>query len=70
MSSSVLYDRLRELTSAALIEQTDTDAYALTGTGKALGRALRPSDDWAVAWREGRTTPSTPGPGPRHAEHR
>ena len=60
MSSSVLYDRLRELTSAALIEQTDTDAYALTGTGKALGRALRPSDDWAVAWREGTATPSSP----------
>lgn len=52
MSSSVLYDRLRELTDAALIEQTDTDAYALTGTGAALGRALRPLDVWAVSWAE------------------
>ncbi len=59
MSSSVLYDRLRELTSAALIEQTDKDAYALTETGHALGRALKPLDDWAVAWRAGRGTPST-----------
>ena len=60
MSSSVLYDRLRELTAAALIEQTDEDAYALTETGHALGRALKPLDDWAVAWREGRATPSSP----------
>jgi DNA-binding HxlR family transcriptional regulator len=50
MSSSVLYDRLRELGDAALIEQTDTDAYSLTETGAALGRALTPLDDWAESW--------------------
>jgi DNA-binding HxlR family transcriptional regulator len=54
MSSSVLYDRLRELTSAALIEQMDNDAYTLTGTGRALGKALKPLDEWAVAWSTGR----------------
>jgi len=60
MSSSVLYDRLRELTSAGLVEQTATDTYTLTETGHALGRALKPLDDWAVAWREGTATPSSP----------
>ena len=69
MSSSVLYDRLRELTAAALIEQTDTDAYALTGTGQALGQALKPLDDWAVAWKTGRATPSIPVKVRRRADH-
>ena len=50
MSSSVLYDRLRELADAALVEQTDGSAYALTETGAALGQALRPLDEWAVRW--------------------
>jgi len=58
MSSSVLYDRLRELSAGALIEQTDTGAYALTETGQALGRALKPLDDWAVAWARRRDAPS------------
>jgi DNA-binding HxlR family transcriptional regulator len=69
MSSSVLYDRLRELTSAALIEQTDKDAYALTETGQALGQALKPLDEWAVAWKAGRATPSIPVKVPRRADH-
>jgi len=54
MSSSVLYDRLRELAGASLIEQDDADAYSLTVTGAALGRALKPLDDWAESWVEGR----------------
>lgn len=57
MSSSVLYDRLQELTSAGLIDQVDTGAYALTPTGSALGQALKPLDDWAVAWKSGPATP-------------
>jgi DNA-binding HxlR family transcriptional regulator len=68
MSSSVLYDRIRELTSAALMEQTDTDAYALTEMGHALGQALKPLDDWAVTWMEGRATPSTPVTVPRRTD--
>jgi DNA-binding HxlR family transcriptional regulator len=60
MSSSVLYERLRELTEAALIEQVDKDAYSLTETGAALGQALKPLDDWAVSWMRDRTAPSTP----------
>ncbi len=63
MSSSVLYDRLRELGDAALIEQADDGAYSLTATGAALGRALRPLDDWAESWvgvRDARPTPPAP----------
>ncbi len=58
MSSSVLYDRLRELTEAALIEQDDQGAYALTDIGAALGRALKPLDTWAVSWIAAGNTPS------------
>jgi DNA-binding HxlR family transcriptional regulator len=58
MSSSVLYDRLRELGDAALIEKTDQDAYTLTETGAALGRALKPLDDWAQSWMEVRAGPA------------
>lgn len=70
MSSSVLYDRLRELTAATLVEQTHEGAYALTETGRALGQALRPLDDWAVAWQEFGAQPSTPevvSSGTRHS---
>ena len=52
MSSSVLYDRLRELAAAALIEQTARDGYSLTQTGAALGRALKPLDEWAESWAD------------------
>ena len=69
MSSSVLYDRLRELTSAALVEQTDDDAYALTETGSALGQALKPLDDWAVAWKKLPATSSEATGTPLRADH-
>ena len=59
MSSSVLYDRLRELGTAALIEQTDGNAYSLTETGASLGRALKPLDDWAESWALERPGPSS-----------
>lgn len=52
MSSSVLYDRLRELNNAGLVIQTTNETYALTATGTSLGKALRPLDEWAVAWIE------------------
>ena len=61
MSSSVLYDRLRELAGASLIEQDDADAYSLTVTGAALGRALKPLDDWAESWMGGTTDTSPSG---------
>ncbi len=50
MSSSVLYDRLRDLTSSGLIDRTDRDEYVLSDLGAALGSALKPLDSWAESW--------------------
>jgi DNA-binding HxlR family transcriptional regulator len=52
MSSSVLYERLRELTSAGLVRRDDDDAYQLTELGAELGAAMRPLDRWAQRWSE------------------
>lgn len=50
LSSSVLYDRLRELQDAGLVVQDDDDAYALTELGASLRAALQPLDGWAQEW--------------------
>jgi DNA-binding HxlR family transcriptional regulator len=50
MSSSVLYDRLRELSEAGLVAKDETDAYTLTDLGSSLGSALEPLDAWANEW--------------------
>ena len=50
MSSSVLYDRLRELGDSRLVERTRDDQYALSALGVALGSALTPLDTWAKSW--------------------
>jgi DNA-binding HxlR family transcriptional regulator len=50
MSSSVLYERLRELTDARLINQTATGDYALTRLGSSLQEALTPLDNWSKKW--------------------
>ena len=50
MSTSVLYDRLRELGDAGLLSRTDRDGYALSALGAALGLALQPLDEWADDW--------------------
>jgi len=49
MSSSVLYQRLRELTDAGLVEQ-DGDTFALTQLGRELRGALEPLDAWSRRW--------------------
>jgi DNA-binding HxlR family transcriptional regulator len=50
MSSSVLRDRLAELTGAGILE-TDADGrYGLSGHGRALMRAIAPLREWADAW--------------------
>ena len=49
-SSSVLYDRLRELLDARLIEQDEHGAYRLTDLGDDLAAALEPLDAWAKRW--------------------
>lgn len=54
LSSSVLYDRLRELTEAGLITRDLHDTYALTNLGRALGTALEPLDGWARLWSRSR----------------
>jgi DNA-binding HxlR family transcriptional regulator len=51
MSSSVLYERLRELVDAGLVTRGDS-GYGLTEIGGALGSALRPLGAWAVVWSE------------------
>jgi DNA-binding HxlR family transcriptional regulator len=50
MSSSVLYERLRELGDAGLVARDDADRYRLTKLGASLGAAIEPLDRWAVRW--------------------
>ena len=49
MSPSVLNDRLKELREAGLAERA-TAGYALTPSGQALARLLRPLNRWADDW--------------------
>lgn len=51
LSSSVLYQRLRELASSGIIAQS-ADGYELTRLGTALRDALRPLDEWAITWAQ------------------
>lgn len=53
ISSSVMYERLRELAEAGLVTKTITGEYALTDLGHALGRAIAPLDAWATRWAAG-----------------
>ncbi len=64
MSSSVLYERLRELGGAGLVERDEADRYRLTRQGASLGSAIEPLDRWARSWarlsepgRAGRPSP-------------
>ncbi|MGP0032157.1 MAG: winged helix-turn-helix transcriptional regulator [Acidimicrobiales bacterium] len=50
MSSSVLYQRLAELTEAGLVRHADAGGYELTALGRALGQAIEPLDRWAEPW--------------------
>jgi DNA-binding HxlR family transcriptional regulator len=50
MSSSVLYERLRELSTAGLVARTADDRYELTRHGRSLGAAIEPLDAWARRW--------------------
>ena len=50
MSSSVLYQRLAELTEAGLVERDDADRYLLSPLGLQLGAAIEPLDEWARRW--------------------
>lgn len=57
LSSSVLYDRLRDLKAAGLIVQDPSDRYRLTATGRSLATALDPLDAWSKRWATSRLDP-------------
>ena len=50
MSSSVLYDRLDELSTARLIDKDPDGRYTLTNSGKTLGASIASLDRWANDW--------------------
>lgn len=50
LSSSVLYERLRDLIDASLVVQTDSGDYDLTKLGRELGDSLQPLDAWSRRW--------------------
>ena len=54
MSSSVLYQRLRELQEAGLVDRGAGETYLLTPVGSSLGEALEPLDRWARGWASAR----------------
>ncbi|MFF1571026.1 winged helix-turn-helix transcriptional regulator [Streptomyces sp. NPDC058293] len=51
LSSSVLYQRLRELTTNGIIAPS-VDGYELTRLGAALSHALQPLNEWAITWAQ------------------
>lgn len=62
MSSSVLRDRLRELTDAQLVGRSANDRYALTALGADLRRSLAPLSRWAERWEAQVSAPVAPSP--------
>ncbi|MFE3108896.1 winged helix-turn-helix transcriptional regulator [Kitasatospora indigofera] len=52
MSSSVLRQRLVELTQAGLVTQQDDSSYTLTALGEDAHRALGPLARWAENWAD------------------
>ena len=55
MSSSVMYERLNELTAAGLVVKDEAGAYTLTELGSDLGSALHPLDQWSQRWATDRS---------------
>jgi DNA-binding HxlR family transcriptional regulator len=52
MSSSVLRQRLSELSDARLVEQLDDSSYTLTSIGRDAYASLRPLMRWAGRWSD------------------
>jgi DNA-binding HxlR family transcriptional regulator len=50
MSSSVLYERLDELSTAGVIDKDADGRYTLTDSGKTLRAAIASLDRWANDW--------------------
>jgi DNA-binding HxlR family transcriptional regulator len=66
ISSSVLTDRLRELTEAGIVERAEA-GYTLTARGRDLLACLAPLDKWAAAWSappDAGAPPTRPRPSP------
>jgi DNA-binding HxlR family transcriptional regulator len=61
MSSSVLYERLDELTDAGLLTRDEAGAYLLTDLGAALAPALESLDSWARRWSDALQRTNRPG---------
>lgn len=61
MSSSVLYERLAELTAAGLLARDEAGAYQLTELGAALAPALQSLDSWARRWSDALRQAEGPG---------
>ena len=61
MSSSVLYERLDELTGAGLVTRDEAGAYLLTDLGVALAPALESLDAWARRWSDAIQETDRPG---------
>lgn len=59
MSSSVLYERLRDLTGAGLVTRDQAGAYLLTDLGSLLRSVIDPLDDWARRWSDSRQQAGT-----------
>jgi DNA-binding HxlR family transcriptional regulator len=61
MSTSVLRQRLVELSAAGLVGQDAQQQYALTPLGEDLGAALAPLTAWSERWADagGGGSPST-----------
>jgi DNA-binding HxlR family transcriptional regulator len=57
ISTSVLTERLRELTEARILERGEDGRYGLTERGAELGALLLPLNDWAKRWA--RSDPSS-----------
>jgi DNA-binding HxlR family transcriptional regulator len=55
MSSSVLRDRLAELTGAGILATDEQGRYGLSDHGKGLLKALAPLSAWAELWSAGRS---------------
>jgi DNA-binding HxlR family transcriptional regulator len=53
----VLYERLRQLTAAGLVDRDAAGRYRLTPTGTALGAALEPLDSWSRRWAQSQREP-------------
>ncbi len=61
LSSSVLYERLRELHVAGLVTKSEDGAHELTALGASLGAALEPLDSWAKTWARSHRGVEEPG---------